>query len=125
MKKIIPRAVHALLDYSWSSAIVAAPRLLGFADESNARRLCTVQGTAVTLASLLTRYELGALKLIPFRTHLKANRLGALAGLSTPWLLGFAHNKTARNTVLAFFLMELVVVMLSRDEEMDETQTSS
>jgi hypothetical protein len=39
-------------------------------------------GTTVAVASALTRYELGTLKLIPFKTHLKLDALGAAVGLA-------------------------------------------
>src|SRR4028118_1132950 len=117
--KIIPRPVHALLDYLWSAAFATAPRVFDFEDEPAAVGLCKIQGTTVAVASALTRYELGTLKLIPFKTHLKLDALGAAVGLASPWLLGFADNKKARNTVLAFFLFEAVAVLLSQSDEMD------
>ena len=118
--KIIPRPVHALLDYTWSAALAAAPRTFGFEDEANAVQLCRAQGAAVATASALTRYELGTWKLIPFRTHLALDALGAVVGLASPWLLGFSDNKRARNTVLAFFIVEAIVVALSQTDEMTE-----
>lgn len=117
--KVIPRSVHAFLDYTWSAAFAAAPRTFGFEDEASARALCKAQGTAVAVASALTRYELGTFKLIPYRTHLKLDALGAAVGLASPWLLGFADNKRARNTVLAFFLIEAITVALSQTDEME------
>ena len=117
MTKPISRSVHAMLDYAWSGAISAAPQVFEFADEPRARRLCKVMGALTGAASSLTRYELGALKVIPFNTHLALDGLGAVAGLASPWLLGFAHNKKARNAVLAFFFVEAVVVLLSQPDE--------
>lgn len=120
MLKIIPRPVHAILDYAWSAAIAIAPRALGFEDETNAARLCRAQGTLTTLGSAMTRYELGAIKIIPFRTHLKLDAASAAFGLASPWLLGFAQNKRARNAVLAFFIVEAIVVALSQTDEMKD-----
>lgn len=117
MTKPISRSVHAMLDYGWSGALSAAPQVFDFADEPNARRLCKVMGAMTGAASSLTRYELGALKVIPFNTHLALDGLGALAGLASPWLFGFAHNKKARNAVLAFFVIEALVVALSQPDE--------
>lgn len=117
--KIVPRSVHALLDYTWSAAFASAPKVFGFEDEPNARALCRAQATAVTIASALTKYELGTFKIIPFRTHLKLDALGAALGLASPWLLGFADNKRARNVVLAFFLFEALAVAVSQDDEME------
>jgi hypothetical protein len=85
--RIIPRPIHALLDYSWSAAIAVAPKVLAFDDEPNARRFLRAMGSATALGSLLTRYELGALKVMPFKMHLATDALGAVLGLASPWLL--------------------------------------
>ena len=117
MPKLIPRPLHALLDYSWSVAIWFAPHLFGFENEEKANLLCKTMGAATAAASLLTRYELGLVKFIPFNTHLRLDGWGGVSGLAAPWLLGFAGNKRARNAALAFFLVEIVVVSLSRRDE--------
>lgn len=116
--KIISRAVHALLDYSWSAAIAASPKVLGFEDEPKARMLCKSMASLTTMGSLLTRYELGAIKILPFKAHLAVDGLGAILGLASPWILGFSENKKARNAVLTFFIIEAVVVALSQTDEM-------
>lgn len=117
--KIIPRPVHALLDYSWSAAIAAAPKVLGFEDEPKAKILCKGMASLTTAGSLVTRYELGALKILPFKAHLAVDGLGALLGIAAPWILGFSENKKARNAVLAFFIVEAIVVALSQPKEME------
>ena len=118
MPAIIPRPAHAVLDYLYGAAALAAPQVLDFADDQKASLVCKAHGTATIAASLLTDYELGLLKVIPFNTHLLKDLSGALFGLASPWLMGFAGNKKARNAVLAFALLEVAVVALSqRDEE--------
>jgi hypothetical protein len=119
--KIIPRPVHALLDYSWSAAIAVAPKVLNFEDDKTARRFLRAMGTATAAGSLLTRYELGAVKVMPFKMHLATDAIGAVMGLASPWVFGFANNKAARNTALAFFAIEAIVVLLSQTDEMDES----
>jgi hypothetical protein len=116
MLKIIPRQVHAMLDYSWGAAIAVAPKLMDFEDET-AGKLLRATGLLTGAASLLTKYELGAVKVIPYRVHLMFDGLSAAVGLASPWLFGFAGNKKARNTALAFFAVEAVVVLLSQTDE--------
>jgi len=113
---IIPRRFHATLDYLWSGAIAKAPNLCGFAENEAATNYCRAQAAVATSASLFTDYELGLAKAIPFSAHLKLDLAGAFVGLAAPWLLGFADNKRARNTVLAFAIVELAVVALSRHD---------
>lgn len=114
--KLIPRPVHAVLDYLYGAAALAAPKVLGFEDEANAKLICTIHGATTIAASLLTDYELGLVKKIPFNTHLKLDLGGALLGLAAPWLLGFSHNTKARNAVVGFALLEIAVVALSEPD---------
>lgn len=116
--QIIPRPLHATLDYLWSGAIAAAPRLAGFKDDETAAAVCKAQAAVASASSMVTRYELGVFKVMPFRIHLMLDLAGGVFGLLSPWLLGFSGNKRARNTVAAFALLELMVVALSQREEM-------
>src|SRR5258708_2219774 len=113
MPGLIPRPVHAVLDYVWAAALFKAPELVGFEDEGNAYLLCKVQATTTATTSLLTRYECGLLRALPFKAHLDLDTLSAVLGLASPWLLDFSQNKKARNTALAFFLIDIVVVVLT------------
>lgn len=113
MLGIIPRPLHAVLDYLWSMALFLAPELVGFADDA-ASTVCKARAGGTTAMSLLTRYELGLIKVIPFNVHLLLDLLGGLMGLAAPWLFGYAKNAKARNTALAFSLLELGVVALTK-----------
>lgn len=117
--EIIPRPMHAATDYVYGAAILAAPKLAGFDDEPGAVLATRVHGAVTIAASLCTRYELGVLKLIPFKVHLLLDVAGGVLGLAAPWLFGFAHNKKARNTLLGFALFELLAVAISRKDNYD------
>ena len=114
---IVPRPVHAVLDYLYAAAALAAPKVGGFEDDKAARLVCTAHGVATLGASLFTNYELGAVRKIPFKTHLMLDLGGAVFGLAAPWLFGFAKNNRARNIILGFALFELVAVAMSRRDD--------
>ena len=111
---LIPRPLHAVLDYLWSMALFLAPELVGFADDEAASTVCKARAGGATAMSLLTRYELGLIKVIPFNVHLLSDLLSGLMGLAAPWLFGYAKNEKARNTAIAFSLLELGAVALSK-----------
>jgi hypothetical protein len=117
MLGIVPRPLHAVLDYLYAGAAFAAPKLGGFEDEPKAALVCKAHGAATLGASLLTDYELGAVRKIPFKVHLMLDLGGAIFGLATPWLFGFAENKRARNVVLGLALFELAAVAMSKRDE--------
>ncbi len=114
MFRIIPRPVHAATDYLYAAALAASPSVVGFEDEENAAFVARALAGTTVLASLLTRYEISLIPLIPFNLHLKLDFLAAIPTMAAPWLLGFENNKKARNTFLAFAIFEIVAVLLSR-----------
>ncbi len=97
-------------------SVIAAPQLFGFSDDERAVRFCQAMGGSAIARSLLTRYELGLIKVLPFNMHLMGDTLNAVAGLVGPSLLGFGQNEKARNTVLAFLAVEIGAVLLSRPD---------
>jgi len=108
---IIPIRVHAILDYVVGVVLIVAPYLLGFADGDAAQFVPQLIGVATLIASLLTRYDLGAIKLIPFRTHLILDMLMGIVLLVSPWLFGFADRIWWPHVL--FGLIYIVVPLLS------------
>jgi hypothetical protein len=117
MSGIVPRRVHAVLDYLYAGAALAAPKIGGFEDEPKAKLVCQAHGIATLKTSLLTDYELGLVKKIPFKVHLMIDLGAALFGLASPWLFGFSQNKRARNTILGLALFEILAVAASRRDD--------
>lgn len=77
---------HGVLDYSSVVLLLALPRALGWSRPVT--NLLTGSALATLVYSLLTRYELGAVKRLPMPTHLALDRasgiaLGAAAGIMT------------------------------------------
>jgi hypothetical protein len=117
MLGIVPRPVHAVLDYLYAAAALAAPKVGGFEDEPKAKLVCQAHAIATFKTSALTDYELGIIKKIPFKVHLMIDAGAAVFGLAAPWLFGFAHNKRARNTILGLAIFELLAVAMSKKDE--------
>jgi hypothetical protein len=114
---LIPRPLHAVMDYLWGIAHYLAPEMLGYDGDEAANIFSKVRGGSAIGASLFTRYELGLIRIMPFNMHLLGDFLGALLGLAAPWLFGFEKNEKARKAVLGFAVIELVVVLLSRRDK--------
>lgn len=67
--RMIPRNIHGMLDYIVGAALITAPWLFGFADNGPATYVPVALGIGALLYSLLTNYELGLVKALPFRVH--------------------------------------------------------
>jgi hypothetical protein len=115
MLGIIPRPVHAALDYVYGVTALIAPEVMRVEDE-RARELSRAIGVAALLSGLTTRHEGGVVNLVDFNTHLMLDTIGAALGLAAPWLLGFSEDTRARKTIIGLALLEAGVVMLSEPD---------
>lgn len=89
--RFIPTRVHGLIDYLVGGTLIAAPRLLGFADGSARQRVPVAMGAFVIGYSAITNYERGLVKAIPMKTHLSLDVLTGTILASSRWVFGFAH----------------------------------
>ena len=88
--RIISTRVHGMMDYAMGVLLLVSPFLFGFATGGAKQWLPMILGIALIGLSLLTRYELGAFRVISMPAHLAVDGLsGALLAIA-PWLFGFA-----------------------------------
>jgi hypothetical protein len=86
----IPTRVHGVLDYAVGLLLVAAPWLFGFARNGAETWTPVALGAGAIGYSLLTRYELGLIRVIPMTGHLALDAGSGLLLAASPWLFGFA-----------------------------------
>jgi hypothetical protein len=66
--KPISTRMHGIIDYIWAGVVPLLPRFLGA--DPGVQRLLTLSAFGTLIYSLLTRYELAPIKLVPMRLHL-------------------------------------------------------
>jgi hypothetical protein len=89
--RFIPTRVHGILDYVNGGALLAAPELLQTKDEPQAVLISRLAGGGATANTLMTDFELGAVKAIPMRAHLLFDAMSGVLLAGAPWLLGYAR----------------------------------
>lgn len=104
--KLLNPLVHGLLDYALAAAFLILPGVLDFSD--NAASLSRIIGVSYAGVSLLTKYPLGVLKLIPFPVHGVLESLMAASWIVLPWLAGFQDDSAGRT----FFMIAGVGLLL-------------
>ena len=109
--QVLSTRTHGVIDYVVSAFLIVAPYLFGFADGSAAQWVPMALGVAGIGYSLLTRYELGAVPLLPMPAHLGLDVLNGVILASSPWVFGFAPRVYLPHLVIG--LMELAVVLMS------------
>jgi len=91
--RIIPTKVHGVLDYLSGIALLFAPELFNFTQVGGAAVLIPrVLGVAILGMALLTRYELGLVKLIPMPVHLVIDVIAAVFLAASPFVFNFTNN---------------------------------
>jgi hypothetical protein len=88
--RVIPTRVHGILDYLGGLALILAPNIFGFTENDDATWVARIIGIALIVLALLTRYELGVLKVLPMSLHLWIDVLASIFLAASPFLLGFS-----------------------------------
>ncbi|HEX8176500.1 MAG TPA: SPW repeat protein [Pyrinomonadaceae bacterium] len=113
MTKVLKPLPHAVMDYAWAGTMMAAPWLFGFSRNRKATTNAVVSGAGILALSLMTKYPLGAVKLVPFPTHGVIETVAGVATAASPWLMGFSRNRSAKWTHLLAGLGTLMVVAMT------------
>ncbi len=111
MKKVLDAKIHGILDYGLAALFLLAPMLFNFSQ--TAATVSYVIGVVYIGAALLTKYPLGAIKLIPFPTHGVLESIMAASWLVLPWIFGFSADAAARNFFIVAGLGLLLVAFLT------------
>jgi hypothetical protein len=111
MRLLSPK-IHGYVDYVTSALFALAPMMFMIEGVPRAVMGCYVIAAALLLVSLMTRYPLGVVRLVPFTVHGALELIGAPVVAAYPWIAGFDHIPAARNFYviagLAVFLLWLI-----------------
>lgn len=111
MTQPIGSRLHGVLDYLTGATLIGASQLPLLRGRFAGRALATA-GANHLAYSLVTDYELGVLKRLPYKAHLALDAVGALALAAAPWLRG-REQPVDRWVPGAVGLYELSAVALS------------
>lgn len=109
---ILSRRAHGFLDYLVGLLLILSPKLFGFDIGGAAAMLPVILGASALIYSLFTNYELGLVKLLPFKTHLTLDVMSGLVLAVSPWLFQFADRVWVPH--LVFGLLEIGAVLMTR-----------
>jgi hypothetical protein len=101
--KIISPQVHGIMDYFAAVLMLNSPWFFQFADDATAAGIPLLLGYAMLIYNLLTKYEMGALPMIPFKAHLLLDTSSGVLLAAAPWLFGFAERVAWPHVALGLF----------------------
>jgi hypothetical protein len=88
--RLLPAWLHAIADYAVAITLIAVAFVVGGSTHAVAAGI--VIGAVVLVVSLLTRYPLGVIKVLPFKVHSAGDYLAALLLVASPFALGFTSS---------------------------------
>jgi hypothetical protein len=112
---------HGYLDYLVGVLLIAAPWLFGFYRGSAESWVPIAMGAMAIVYSLFTDYELGAIRSIPFKTHLTLDVLSGVFLAASPWIFNFADYVYLPHLIVG--LMEIVVASITTKHTEIESRT--
>jgi len=80
--RLLPAWFHALADYAVAGTLIVVAAMVGGSTEA-------VVAGVVLVVSMLTKYPLGVVKVLPFTVHSAGDYLAAALLVSSPFALGF------------------------------------
>ena len=90
--RLLPASLHAVADYAVGALLVIVAIAVG--GSAGAVATGIVVGATVLVVSMLTKYPLGVVKVLPFTIHSAGDYLAAALLLAAPWVLNFADGDT-------------------------------
>jgi len=90
--KLLPAWFHALADYAVGGLLIVVAIAVG--GSAGAIGTGIVVGATILVVSMLTRYPLGVVKVLPFPVHSGGDYLAAALLLVAPWALNFSSGDT-------------------------------
>lgn len=88
--KIIPSRIHTYIGLVVGVALIVAPWLFGFSDESAPTWTAIVIGVFLLVNELMTTSPSSPIKVIPMRVHIPIEIVTGIILAASPWLFGFA-----------------------------------
>ena len=87
--KLLPAWFHALADYAVGALLIVVAIAVG--GSAGAVGTGIVVGATILAVSMLTRYPLGVVKVLPFTVHSAGDYLAATLLIASPFALSFRH----------------------------------
>ena len=104
--RLLPAWFHAIADYAVAGTLIVVAAAVGGSTEAVSAGV--VIGVVVLVVSMLTKYPLGVVKVLPFTIHAAGDYLAATLLVLSPFALGFNNSDTG---LTAFYIAAGVAVL--------------
>lgn len=106
----IPSRIYGVLDYLFGLVLISSPWAFGFADHSIATYIPVCLGAFLFVLALITNFEHGMIRMVPFSTHLAIDFISGLFLAASPWMFNFVTQVYAPHLVIGMTAVFIVAV---------------
>ena len=118
-----PAWLHAVADYAVGALLIIVALAVGVSTAAVATGV--VVGAVVLVVSMLTRYPLGVVKVLPFTVHSAGHYLAAALLIIAPFALSFSHSDSGLTAAyIAGGVAVLAVSLITNYQYSPERQAS-
>jgi hypothetical protein len=104
--RLLPAWFHAIADYAVAGTPIVVAAAVGGSTEAVTAGV--VIGVVVLVVSMLTKYPLGVVKVLPFTVHSAGDYLAAALLVLSPFALGFNNSDSG---LTAFYIVAGIAVL--------------
>jgi hypothetical protein len=104
--RLLPAWLHAVADYAVGALLIIVPIIAGGSGKAVATGV--VVGAVVLVVSMLTRYPLGVMKVLPFTVHSAGDYLAAALLIISPFALSYTDSDAG---LAAFYIVAGIAVL--------------
>jgi short subunit fatty acids transporter len=113
--------LHGIVDYLAVATLLALPRLLSWSDTTT--NLLTIVAVMALVYSLLTRYELGLMRVLPVKVHLALDFMAGVLLCSAPLWLARDVSSSEKTGLIILGVFEIGAALMTRTESSQEQAT--
>jgi hypothetical protein len=121
--RLLPAWLHAVADYAVGITLILVALLIHASDKAVAAGV--VIGAVVLVVSLLTKYPLGVIKVVPFKVHSAADYLAVVLLIASPFALSFTKSDKALTIVYIAAGIAVLAVSLITNYQYSPSQKSA
>ena len=123
MLRSIGALAHGIIDYLMVIILVIGPGVAGFSGKQAI--FCYLLAAVHFIMTVLTRFPLGAVKIIGFPLHGAIEALVAILLIVLPWMANFFRGVHSRNFFIAIGLLIGLIALLTNYRGITTSSTTS
>jgi hypothetical protein len=120
--RFIDTKTHGFMDYLVGIFLIASPWIFKLDPGAPEGIIFIILGAMAIVYSLITKYELGIIKILPMKAHLALDVLSGIVLAASPWLFDFADRVYLPHLILG--LIEIGAGLMTRTSTSAHTENN-